>query len=820
MDTKSRGLRSRGGTDKYLTEIVPTYWEDAVIPEKWRQTKQYIRDHKHPPLIAGLDIETSTAPDQSCAWMYLWCMAINDFIVYGRTLRDLKCWINRLINALDLRVDYKLLCYIHNAKYDLSFLRKMVSLAGRKPEEFIARTQRQIIKCCMDYCIEIRDSAVYSEMPLEMMGIDINLPKLSEDHDLIRTPETPLTDDDLRYCARDAHILTVYYREQSRSYGGMTNLDDLPLTATARVRKKLDYCFRSQRGLTDYVALTRYIASKQLHTKHTGSNPPTEEQLQKYERDRAVMAMLRSAFFGGYCFASPSHAGNIYKDICVSADIDAAYAWAMLTQRFPLDRFKPLPIPETEDEEYQMRMGVGEWENYALLIHIKIYKLQAFEDELGFIPSGLKYTLQYDTLRRNKSGQRVKSAEVLELCLTDVDYRNLHTFYDYEEIEIIDVIGSRYGNLPPYITDTILMLYSDKAAAKKEIKRKRREHTATLQDEIRYQAKKTMLARLYGVFVQDPIRMHWEFNSETHRVEAKGLEQADTAQYGRVLYQWGVWVAAWARDRLLSAMLDLGAPPDKDGYPVWDGSVLYADTDCVRFLLHGEDDPRIEMLYKQNEEMQIEMRRIVTTRKPAFKLLYGIDIPDDLLDRCGSWDIDRYAIYKHIGIKQYCTVDYDGTFKATIAGLPKADYREDEDGSTVNVGMSYFDRFETIEDKVDALQIGMLIPEDESCILRSAYFDEVHELDVVDCTGVQRHVVTDCGLVLQPTPYKNSKSDVELLTGILEGDLTIESAKLGVDLYKIAKERGMHREDTSELTEQIRGSSCDPEVMMILKNLR
>lgn len=800
-----------------MTEIVPTFWEDCVIPLKWKQGKTHRRDHAYIPLIAGLDIETSTAPDKSCAWMYLWCMAIDDLIVYGRTLRDLKLWINRLIITLDLRVDYKLLCYIHNAKYDLSFLRKTVSLAGRREGDFVARTQRQIIKCCMDYCIEIRDSAVYSEMPLEMMGFDVGLPKLSEDHDLIRTPETPLTDDDLRYCARDAHILTVYYHQQAELYGGVDSLKLIPLTATVRVKRKIEYCFRCQRGSMDYVSLTKWIAYRQLHTHHTGKNDPTDEQLKKYERDRAVMAMLRSAFFGGYCYASPSHAGNVYKDICASADIDSCYAWAMLTQRFPLDRFEPLHVPEDEDEEYQMRQGVGEYEGFAMLIHVRLHGIKARVKELGFLPSWLRYSLRYDDVKRNKSGKRVESAEMLELCLTDIDYRNLYLFYTVESVEILDVVGSRYGYLPSYIMDTIMMLYADKSAAKTEIKSKRRDHTATLQDEIRYQVKKTMLARLYGVFVQDPIRMHWEFNDNTHHVEPKGLEQADTAKYSCVLYQWGVWVAAHARSRLLETIIELGAPEDEDGNPTWDGSVIYADTDCIRFLTHGVDDPRIEMLYAKNAEMQIEMRRKVATRKSTFEMLYGIQISDDLLDRCGSWDVESYAIYKHIGIKQYCTVDYDGTFKVTIAGLPKADYREDDDGSTVNVGMTYFDRFESIEDKIDALTPGMVVPEDDSCILRSVYFDDMHELDVVDCTGVQRHVVTDCGLVLQPTPYKNRKSDAELLAGILEEDMIGESTKLGVDFYRIAREMGLHADDNSDLSKRIRDNSYDLELMDILK---
>lgn len=798
--------------------IIPIHWEDAesrvVEMWRWEDHKGYKRDHKYVPLIAALDIETSTAPDRSCAWMYLWCFAITNglppdrggstLIVYGRTLDDLRRWLDRLIHLLDLRVDYRLLTYIHNAKYDLGFLRKSVSLAGRKDNDFIARSQRQIIKCCMQYCLEIRDSAVYTEMPLEMMGVQIGLPKLSEDHNLIRTPDTPLTVDDLKYCGRDVHILTTYFAWQASLYSGMSALNDIPLTATSRVRRIIAQCFTAQQAVYSNKDIARIIQSKQLVTQWHGKKEPTPAQKQQIERNRVIMAMLRSAFFGGFCYASPEHSGHVYHNCVASADIDACYAWAMVTQKYPVDDFRPLPIPETEDEELQMRYGTGAYTNYALLIQVRLYGVKAAVEELGIIPSWLRYVKQHDALKHNKNGSRVKEADMLELILTDIDYELITRFYEIDQVEILSVFGSRYGVLPPYIFDTIFTLYDSKKTAKAEIKQKRDDGSVTLQDEVFYQVKKTMLARLYGVFVQDPIRMHWYFDDNTHTVVSGGLEQAETDRFNKVLYQWGVWVAAHARRRLLDTMIMLGAPEDTDGYPEWDFSVIYADTDCVRFLIHGEDDPKLQMLREENERMRTEMIKKVREYARRYEQIYHVPIEDTLLERCGSWDIEIYQIYKHIGIKQYVCVDEHGKFKATIAGLPKADYREDDDGETVNVGMRYFDRFDTIEDKVAALSEDMIISCDDSRILRSKYFDDRHELDVVDCTGVLRHVVTDCGIVLEPTPYKVKKTTKELISSILEADAIGECTRLGIDFYKLAREQNPFLDiDMSYFTESI-----------------
>lgn len=779
--------------------IIPTFWERMQIPDAWRMDAEYRRKHAYTPQIGGLDIETSTAPDGSCAWMYLWCMAIDDTIVYGRTVDDLKQWIRRLSDALGLGVRYRMCIYIHNAKYDLSFLRRDISLASRRKRDFIARSVRQILRCAFDYTYEIRDSAVYTEMPLEMLGTEIGLEKLGADHSLIYTPDTLLPLELLQYCGRDAHILTVYYRQECAKYGG---IGLIPLTATGRVRRVISSCFTAESKRWGRVGggtsvLSAMIAKRQLKTKHTGRKESTPEQRQRIAEDRATMAMLRCAFFGGYCYCADAHVGNTYTDIAASADMDACYAWAMLTQRYPMDRFKPLPLPTSAADEMQLRYGTGVYSDYAMLIHVRIIGLKSRIKDMGVLPSWIRYTLRFDNLQKSKRGGRIMQADDLEIVLTDIDYRQLSRWYTVKNIQILDILGSRYGYLPAYITDTILLLYGQKKAAKAEIKHLKAENAATLQDEIAYSRKKTMLARLYGVFVQDPIRINYDYDEAAMAVVSRGVEQADSDLYDKVLYQWGVWVAAHARARLLDMIAKAGTRKNAAGVMEWTGSILYADTDCIRWLISGDDDPVAAMLAAENLQTRRQMQYICRQKRDEMRALYSVDIADDLLDQCGSWDIERYAIYKQIGLKQYAYVDADGNFKAVLAGLPKADYKMLDDGSMINRGMTFFDQWDDPADKIAALTPDLYIPAEKSHILRTRYVDDPHELDVMDCTGVMRHVSAPCGVVLDPAPYKAAPDLIDMLIEAEEEGLAFEAGKIGADFYAIAKEHGKHTDDRS-----------------------
>lgn len=759
-----------------LGEYVPTFWEDFDIPASWRAPSAEIKNRSYDRHVGALDIETSTDPDKKIAWMYLWCFAVDDYVVYGRTVDDLRGWLRKLTAGMGLLLDYKLVVYIHNAKYDLEFLRPHFDLGGRKDKpDFIARTRHQIIKCVMDYHFEVRDSAVYSEMPLWMMGEEIGLPKLEDDYDEICTPETPLPDRKLQYCARDVRILTAYYRRIVASYGSIGNV---PLTATGTVRRQISICFTQ--ACKHAKGLRAMIWAQQLKIVRRTKKAPTEKQLIQMQRDKVVLDMLRTAFFGGYCYAADSFRGVRIdegpdgENGVISADMDACYATQILTKMFPIDRFEPTAPPTTPAEEEQMRRGQGKWRHRAILIHCKIWGLEARIPDVGVFPSWLRYNVGSEGVRRKADSSRILSADFLEIIVTDVDYRQLRLWYKAERVEIVHTLIAPYGHLPEYIRDTVVMLYARKRAAKTEIKKKREDGTVTLADEIRYRRVKTMLARLYGVFVQDPVRLEFGWDDQAHTVRSLGRKQTETTQFNPVLYQWGVWVAAHARADLLRMAAKIGT--DEQGR--WDGTLIYCDTDCVRWL--NIDPRKLDIIKAENER-----RKKAGLLSPAFCKRffedYGIQIAPDVLEGIGTWDVEKYRSYKHLGIKKYAYIDRHGTFSATVAGLPKPDQRHKEDGSTENKGMTYFDQFPTASEKMDALTESLTIPAEHTRIMRTRYMAAPGSADVVDAAGVLRHVESKSGIILTPQPYKMHDEDEDIQYMDLEA-AAVELSKAGIDI--------------------------------------
>lgn len=779
--TRTRTDIEEGSISRGTTDIIPLPWDDDAVMamlRAWRATSADHHSRGYDRHIAGLDIETSTAPDRSAAWMYLWTMAIDDLVVYGRTADELRQYLRRVAETVDLRIDYRMICYIHNAKYDLYFLKDTINISTRARDPFISRSRYQILQCVIGDFFEIRDSAVYSEMPLWMMGQAVGLPKLDEDHDQIRTPDTPLTDHDLAYCGRDAHILTVYYRRQAAIYG---SCGKVPLTATGTVRNVISKNF----GIVckQDSGLKRMIWTWQLKTEGA-LRKDTPQNRAIIERDKITLDLLRRAFFGGYCYVADYWRGTLIKPCgdhggAIAADMDSCYSYQMISKQYPMGRWRPLPVPKDKAEEMQMRTGQGNYRGMALLIRCRIYGLQARIADLGIYPSWLRHPLAENGLKTRSDSSRIISAEMVEIVLTDIDYRQMHRWYKADGVVILDVIGARYGYLPSYIIDTIVMLYADKKAAKAEIKQKRAAGTATMADEIAYTRIKTRSSRLYGVFVQDPLRQMWAWDDINHRTVPAGVSESSTHQYDPVLYQWGVWVAAHARDDLLDMCARIGTDTGRK----WDHSLIATDTDCVRWV---DTDPRkMEIIEEANQRARRAVRAAMSpSYRDQFCERHHIQIPADILDGLGEWDVERYRAYKHIGIKQYGYIDESGEFRAVLAGLPRSDVRQMPDGTRKQCGMSYFDEFATADDKLAALTDDLSIPAERTKILRTRHIDvpisAPREITVTDCTGAERTVTVRSCIVLDPVDYRIKPGDE--LTDLDIDAMIDEMLKAGYDL--------------------------------------
>lgn len=160
--------------------------------------------------------------------------------------------------------------------------------------------------------------------------------------------------------------------------------------------------------------------------------------------------------------------------------------------------------------------------------------------------------------------------------------------------------------------------------------------------------------------VTDPIRdliyydTAWKKNSPNKQ---ETIEKYNNDKNRFLYYPWGVWVTAYARARLLSAILEVGAE-----------DYLYSDTDSIKYL-HPE---------RHTEYFERENRRALDLLEAACKYHHlssryirpktreGKEKP------LGVWDADgTFQKFKALRAKAYCYLDNDEVFHLTVAGLNK-----------------------------------------------------------------------------------------------------------------------------------------------------
>lgn len=728
------------------------YKHTASALAKLRVSAQYRKEHKYFPEPAAFDIETSRFQDM--AFMYIWQFAIGEsYCVYGRTWEEFKDFLSMLQDELQLAADFRLCIFDHDLRYEFGFFRRIIYI---DEDSLIARTQRQII-CFTSGCFEFRDSYSYTEMPLKDLGKEVGIPKLEDyDYDTIKLPITPLSDREMQYCENDVKILTRYFSIELNQYKVISRL---PLTLTKRVEKVMasnmnDVCTRQQRF---------QLAARQLDAAS--------------EEDYLLLNYLRVAYFGGFNYATTLHRNDILSDV-FGADIDTSYVAQILFHRFPVTKFKKLDSfkPFTWEPKknpgnmqiHNIMFGREDFANRALLIHFRAHDLKAKIPELAFLPIYPKnYLGRAPEARRRMKTEHVAECSYVDTVLTDVDFRLMIQHYTFSRLDVDEIFCSRYMPLPEYVIQSAVQLAATKKAAKEELSdiQDRFEHaTPDIRPQIQnilqqtaseYLRIKSMCARIYGVFVKDPIRMQYKFSNAEGKVNPVGLTGIEDAaldingerkrNFAPTMYQWGVWVASWARKELLDICYQIGEYcPIRQPEGYFNGCVLYCDTDSCYFF----DCPEALVIIKDyNRKKEFQLKKICQKYGFTEKALKGI----------GTFRIDRFSKFKVIGLKQYAFITAGGQFKYHISGLPQPEYNS----SGELIKGKWFEQFETAADKLAAVTEDMQIPAELTGTLKSRYRDSENCCCVSDSFGNCMHIEIPSCIILEPQAFKMSMSPLE-----------------------------------------------------------
>lgn len=581
----------------------------------------------------AFDIESTSFDEngEKRGVMYVWQFGICGFCVLGRFWWQFDYLIKRLEKRFNLGENRRLIVYIHNLSFEFQFIRKMFQWS-----KVFSIEERRPLYALTKGGIEFRCSYMLSGYSLETVAKNLTKYKIAKlvgnlDYTLIRHSQTELTAKEIEYCVNDIKIVMLYIREYLEN---VRNIHAIPLTKTAAVRKfcrKGCFFVKTDNGKT--VNNWRYKHEiKQLKIKN----------LHEFNA-------LQRAFSGGFTHSNAVHTNVVLENVA-SYDFTSSYPAVMVTEKFPNSVGVCINVKNNEQFENLIN-------RYHCVFDIEFFDLCAavtFENYISVSKCMVKEQC-------TENNGRIVAAKRIVITLTEIDYKIIRKLYTFSKYRIGYLYAYDSGYLPTEFVSSILELYKKKTELK-----------GVDGKENEYLNSKEMLNSCYGMCVTNPLRDEilydnsgvWCTKELGEYEKTEMLTKYNLSEQRFLYYIWGVYVTAYARRNLFTAIYEL-----KDDY-------IYSDTDSVKFLNYEKHTSYFE---NYNKRLMQKLRTACEYHNIDIKLCNPLTIKGKhkLL---GAWDFEGiYLKFKTLGAKRYMvqsenalTVDgvkYD--YSLTVSGINK-----------------------------------------------------------------------------------------------------------------------------------------------------
>ena len=647
-----------------------------------------------------LQIDSKYNPDKR-AVMYIWQLGLNGYVIVGRTWKEFTDTINTITTTLGLNEKKRLMIFVHNLSYEFQFICKRFNWF-----KVFAIDLRTPIYAITDSFIEFRCSYLLSGYSLANLPKQLNkyhVEKMTGDLDysIIRTPLTPLTDKEMKYCVNDVLVVMAWIQEQIETEKSLLNL---PITKTGYVRK---YCKKNCLYLKNSHKRNMKYYKRISHL--------TISNLKEFN-------LLQRAFSGGFTHANAYYTGDVLHNVS-SYDFTSSYPYVMLSEQFPMSRGVEVKI--TSKEQFEKLCN-----EYCCIFDIAFTNIMTSETN----DNPLSVSKCWKTQDVVENNGRVVSAKYLITTITNVDFSYIKQFYSWETIQVTNFYIYKKEYLPTELVDCILTLYEKKTTLK-----------GVEGMEVEYLKSKEMLNSIYGMSVTNPLRDEYLYEDIWETIESDDiekqsmLEQHNKSRNRFLFYPWGVFVTSYARRNLFTGIKAIG-----DDY-------IYSDTDSIK-LLNGDKHKAYFSAYNQIvvDKLQKAMEYhgfSIDRCKP--KTIKGVE------KLIGVWDFEGvYNSFKTLGAKRYMVEEKD----ALKVGSNSYNVSLTVSGINKRVAIPYLVKecSGDISKVFDMFKEGLIIPPQETGKNLHSYGDfEITGL-LYDYNGVPYEYNEKSFIHLEPTGYELS----------------------------------------------------------------
>lgn len=669
-------------------------FNDNYAIERVREGKNWI---SYLRCIAIFDTETTSFihNGQKGGYCYVWAMKIADTLITGRYLSEFAELCQMLSRKYHLSNTRRLIVWVHNLGFDFQFFHKYFQF-----NRVFAMDTHEPIRALTTGGVEFRDSFILFNASLATVGRNLRDKTFQKkvgdlDYSLMRHSQTSLTETEWEYVYNDVRVLYQAIKEKMEDEQGM--LTEIPMTSTGYVR--------------------RYVRNKCLPKDDKTTRAKYQKLMQSLTLESAAeYNMLKDAFQGGFTHANVFNVGDTKLHVG-SFDITSSYPTVCCARKFPMTSGIAVDCSNLSEEDFYKYLDC-----YCCCINITFYDVETKIDFDNIISLSKCDNIMGQTVNNG----RIMSASELTTTITEVDFKAYQTFYSWSGFKVNSMIIYGKGYLPKPIIECILDFYRDKTTLKgikdPEVER-------------RYMAAKALLNAIYGMMVTDIIRDEVLYSGDWSvcRTDSDDSISKYNKSYNRFLfYPWGVWVTAYARERLYEMILHCGR------------DYLYSDTDSVK-IMHPEAHEAF--IDECNHAILEDIYEVLSYHgfDPALaipKTQKGEDKP------LGVWDFEGvYDEFKTLGAKRYL-VREGADYHLTVAGVSKKKGMDSIIRQAKESNVSPFEIF----------QIGLCIPSDETGKNSHIYMDSELYGYMTDYRGVESEFEAPSSVYLNPVAFNLSIS--------------------------------------------------------------
>lgn len=620
------------------------------------------------------------------------------------------------------------------AAYNLMFDMQTLMLALTRSYTISVNAQTATSVYTLDLCVDGNVvcrfwDTFYLEMGgLRAMGETCGLAKAVGDWDysLVRTPETPLTDDELFYARRDVQVIPQYLQWLLHANHWLTSdmLGSRVLTKTSLVRQMARREIGGRRvTLQDGKKITLQRAFEMTCN-------------QEFPRNYEAYALRKACFRGGLTFTSAKTADVVVPNVA-SLDVTSMHHAFINGRRLPV-KFAPTPsellqiacerIAATSlddvlshyDDPFRVGLHVAVRFN-----HLRLRKGTCFAAwGIAICPrSKFVRTLHEDTDYSNNDRAKTQdnsirargyvdsavnpvyafgklySADECVLHVNEIELWDVVQVYEYDDMRVLYGESTTKTIIPPdYVTLQSNMLFARKTDVKNLIKgyTEGTPYVGVIPDSIPEgivrDAKTGELSMkflqsyygstvkgqfngIYGTQAQDVMKADYCV-TENGELEVDRATVCTAQNFAdkrprtpRVLYTYGMRIVAGSRMHLIIAMMLVYM---RFGDRV---TVTGGDTDSLKIRCDGDvsDDDLLDCLqplhYAIETAIDRTMRRVRVTAPDMASTLEHVGKFE--VEDCGG--ATRYAEHVELWNKARVSLDRKGRVHVTCAGLPRPD---------------------------------------------------------------------------------------------------------------------------------------------------